>query len=169
MPRQARTRSDDGRLGSRFTEPDVSVRIAATRNMDSVGSARMRFWNSVRVISPESYELTSCFNTESDIIGRVVYSANLKKRLKKEVFLAVSAQCRHWAQITHRSAPRVCRPKKCGHTSTRLLAALAHEVAILKSRDAGQILDVDKRIELKIGDKEGTIGTLQSHRAEHGC
>jgi hypothetical protein len=52
----------------------------------------------------------------------------------------------------------------------RELAALAHEeAAVLKTGDDDEILAIDKRIENKIGEKERTIGALQSHRAEHGC
>jgi hypothetical protein len=52
----------------------------------------------------------------------------------------------------------------------RELAAMAHEEAeILKTGDEERIVEVDKRIENTLGQKERVIGALQEHRREHGC
>jgi hypothetical protein len=50
------------------------------------------------------------------------------------------------------------------------LSSLAREEAeILKSKDETRWLEVDKRIEQTLGDKERAMGALRQHRIEHGC
>jgi len=50
------------------------------------------------------------------------------------------------------------------------LAALANEeVDVLRSGDQKRILELDKRIENLVGEKERALGALNEHRAEHGC
>jgi hypothetical protein len=50
------------------------------------------------------------------------------------------------------------------------LAGLANvEAEILKTADQARIIDVDKRIENLVGEKERSLGALKQHRAEHGC
>jgi hypothetical protein len=52
----------------------------------------------------------------------------------------------------------------------RELAALAQEEAdILRTADQERILEVDKKIENTLGQKERVIGALDEHRKEHGC
>jgi len=50
-----RDSTTDSTIGWRRDEEfEVSVRISATLDINPGGSARTRFWNSLRVISPES-------------------------------------------------------------------------------------------------------------------
>ena len=52
----------------------------------------------------------------------------------------------------------------------RELASLAtEEVEIVSTGDRARILEVDKRIENLIGEKERALGALNEHRSEHGC
>lgn len=43
------------------------------------------------------------------------------------------------------------------------------EVDVVASGDRSKILDIDKRIENALGEKERALGALYQHRQEHGC
>ncbi len=49
------------------------------------------------------------------------------------------------------------------------LAQLARAESELISGDSEAWLEIDKEIELQIGEKERSMGALRQHREEHGC
>jgi hypothetical protein len=52
----------------------------------------------------------------------------------------------------------------------RELGRLAHEEAeVLKTRDQPLIMEIDRKIESLMGEKERALGALKQHRSEHGC
>ena len=51
----------------------------------------------------------------------------------------------------------------------RLAELAREEAAVITEKDNPRWLDVDKRIEQVLGEKERAIGALNEHRREHGC
>jgi hypothetical protein len=51
----------------------------------------------------------------------------------------------------------------------RLAELAREEAAVMGGQDQTRWLEVDKRIENTLGEKERAMGALNEHRKEHGC
>jgi len=78
------------------------------------------------------------------------------------------------ATIKSMGSPQACqRQQELLAEVQRILLKLSElaraESKAMESRSENAWLEIDKQIELTIGEKERSMGALKQHRDEHGC